>query len=122
MPTKIKKAVHVAFDPPSVEEVRDTCTHREYPAWACTLEYAREFLDHYGAINWTRNEGRTPITSWPGALGTYHRYSKEFRARDAAQGVKGPKIREYTIPPPIAGPEPTTSDAAQRFADDLPKP
>ena len=24
--------------------------------------------------------------------------------------------------PPIAGPEPYTSDAAQRFADDLPKP
>ena len=117
MPTKIKKAVHVAFDPPSEEEVRDTCTHREYPDWACTLEYARGFIDHYGAINWTRNEGKTPITSWPGALGTYHRYSKEFRAR----AVAGPIIKDYTLPPPIAGPEPDTSDAAQRIADNLMK-
>ena len=126
MPTKIKKAIHVSFDPPSEEEVRDACIHREYPDWACTLGYAREFIDHYGAVNWTRNNGKTPITSWPGALGTYHKYSKEFKARDAAQVVKGPKITEYDqdvpLAPVIARPEPHTNDAAQRFADKLLKP
>ena len=122
MPTKIKKAVHVAFDPPSAEEVRDTCIRLKYPDWACTLEYAQSFLNRYGEINWTRNEGKVAITSWPGALGTFHGYSKKFRARDAAQAVTGPIITEYTIPPPIPGPEPDTNDAAQRFADNLLKP
>ena len=105
MPTKIK------FIPPTEAEVRALCEKRGYP------DYSEAFIAYHGTRGWIPRGSSRVMSSWKHALTTFNVFQKNWAQRSGQHNVTGPVIRPYTLPPPIAGPEPTTSDAAQRIAN-----
>lgn len=111
-----RQVVPKKFVPPTESEVRELCEKRGYP------DYSEAFIAYHGTRGWIPKGSTRVMSSWQHALTTFHVNAPKFARSSGQHNVTGPKITEYTIPPPITGPEPPTSDAAQRFADSLPKP
>ena len=90
---------------PTVLEVRAYCEVQGYP------DFAEAFVTHHDMCGWVYGKNRTPIKGWRGAV----RYWESRRKAELPR----PELEPYSPPDPIEGPEPDTSDDAQRFADDL---